>query len=80
MNWTRELWRMESVHKMAEFVELWDLVSVVQLVNQDDTIRWKWTNDGTYTAKSVYLAQFKGSVSPFKSDAIWRDINFLLGC
>jgi len=29
----------------------------------------KWWNT---SAKSVYLAQFKGSVSPFKSKAIWR--------
>jgi hypothetical protein len=33
---------------MAEFVELWDLLFIVQLVNQDDTILWKWTNDGTH--------------------------------
>jgi hypothetical protein len=38
MNWTRGLWRIESVQQMAEFVELWDLLFIVQLVNQDDTI------------------------------------------
>jgi hypothetical protein len=46
MNWTRGLWRMESVQQMVEFIELWDLVSVVQLVDREDTISWRWTADG----------------------------------
>jgi hypothetical protein len=29
----------------------------------------KWWNT---SARSAYLAQFNGSVSPFKSEAIWR--------
>jgi hypothetical protein len=29
MNWTRGLWRIESVQQMAEFMELWDLLFIV---------------------------------------------------
>jgi hypothetical protein len=54
MNWTRGLWRMEYVQQMAEFVELWDLVSVIQLVDREDTISQRWTPDGCYSAKSAY--------------------------
>lgn len=42
-NWTRGLWRMTSASEMAEFVSLWTLVSDVQLSEEKDTIRWKWT-------------------------------------
>ena len=57
---------------MAEFVELWDLVSVVQLVDREDTISWGWTPDGCYSAKSAYSAQFEGSHPPFNTKSIWR--------
>jgi hypothetical protein len=39
---------------------------------QEDQIRWRWTVDGNYTAKSVYQAQFKGSYCTFKAKSIWR--------
>lgn len=38
MNWTWGLWRIEYVQQMTEFVELWDLVQEVQLVEQDNTL------------------------------------------
>ena len=43
---------MESVGEMANFISLWDLVQNVQLTNEQDAIRWKWTAHGEYTTKS----------------------------
>ena len=57
---------MQSVDQMASFVELWDLVQAVQLSDGQDTISWRWTSDGAYTAKSAYSAQFLGSYSNFR--------------
>ncbi|PVH32720.1 hypothetical protein PAHAL_9G468800 [Panicum hallii] len=71
-SWTRGLWRMETVSEMANFVELWDKVQAVQLTANSDTIKWKWTADGVYTAKSAYVAQFQGSYSLFKGSHIWQ--------
>ena len=71
-SWTRGLWRMSSVEEMADFVALWDLVQDVQLTTEEDKITWKWTPDGSYTAKSAYEVQFKGSYCSFKPNAIWR--------
>ena len=62
-NWTRGLWRMQTVEEMASFVQLWDLVQSVQLSDQQDQITWRWTSDGIYTTKSAYNAQFLGSFS-----------------
>jgi hypothetical protein len=44
----------------------------VQLSEQEDTITWKWTKHGQYTAKSAYAAQLAGSFCLFDSMAIWR--------
>ncbi|RCV20137.1 hypothetical protein SETIT_4G032100v2 [Setaria italica] len=71
-NWTRGLWRMTTVQEMSEFVVLWDLVQNVQLSDQGDSISWKWTANGQYTAKSAYLAQLQGTVSVVQGDNIWR--------
>ena len=71
-SWTRGLWRMESVNEMANFITLWDLVQSVQLTEEPDTIRWKWTSHGDYSAKTAYNIQFAGSHSQFQGSTIWK--------
>jgi hypothetical protein len=71
-NWTRGLWRMETVEEMADFVDLWDKVLEVHLTSEVDKIIWKWTADGMYSSKSAYVAQFQGSFSTFKGEHIWK--------
>ena len=56
-NWIRGLWRMQTVTEMANFVKLWDIVQEVQFNDQPDSITWKWTEHGEYTAKSAYNAR-----------------------
>ena len=65
---------MQSVDQMDSFVELWDLVQAVQLSDGQDTISWRWTTDGAYTAKSAYNAQFLGSYSSFRGAglSVWQ--------
>jgi hypothetical protein len=55
-NWTRCLWRMSTAEEMAKLITLWTLVADVQLSDEEDTIRWKWTAHGQYTARSAYAA------------------------
>ena len=47
-NWTRGLWRMQTIEEMASFVKLWDFVQAVQLTDQPDSIMWRWTTNGLY--------------------------------
>ena len=44
--WTRGLWRMDSVELMSQFVVLWDAVQQVQLTDRPDEIVWRWTANG----------------------------------
>jgi hypothetical protein len=62
---------MHTVDQFAELVVLWDLLQNVQLSDEPDTIRWHWTADGAYTARSAYKIQFQGTFSSFNSKAIW---------
>jgi len=68
--WTRGLWKMDSVELMAQFVFLWDAVQQIHL--SPDEIFWRWSANGAYTTKSAYLAQFKGTFCTFDADAIWH--------
>ncbi|WVZ88443.1 hypothetical protein U9M48_034964 [Paspalum notatum var. saurae] len=72
LNWTRGLWRMDTEQQLTEYLELWELLEGVQLSDQPDRIRWKWTADGVYTSKSAYLAQFRGSICSFKANVVWK--------
>jgi hypothetical protein len=71
-NWTRGLWRMSTADEMAEFIHLWDLIQNVQLLAHPDSIQWRWTANGCYSAKLAYLFQFHGSFRTFNAKAIWK--------
>ena len=40
---------------MAEFVLLWEKVQEVHFTDNPDQIVWKWTANGMYSSKSVYM-------------------------
>jgi hypothetical protein len=71
-NWMRGLWRMSTAEQMAEFVQLWDCLLQVQLTEEADEIRWRWTADGRYSSKSAYEMQFRGTYCTFNTKTIWR--------
>lgn len=37
-----------------------------------DSIQWKWTPTGSYTAKSTYQMQFLGSIPSLSATAVWK--------
>lgn len=61
---------MTTAEEMAKFVVLWDLLQDIQLTNQPDCIRWKWTASGEYTSKSAYRAQLQGRYSNIQGKVI----------
>uniref|UniRef100_A0A453I8X5 Uncharacterized protein n=1 Tax=Aegilops tauschii subsp. strangulata TaxID=200361 RepID=A0A453I8X5_AEGTS len=44
-----------TLHPRAviEYVELWRLLQTIQLSNEPDKLSWKWTADGSYSARSA---------------------------
>ena len=62
-NWIRDLDHKTgfTVQHFIQFATQWNLIRNVHLLdNQDDSITWKLTASGVYTAASAYRAQFLG--------------------
>ncbi|KAF8728090.1 hypothetical protein HU200_018669 [Digitaria exilis] len=71
-NWTRGiLRRLDTVDEIAEFITLASKVQSVQLNNSQGHIKWRWTANGVYSAKSAYKAQLFGAYYTFDAQAIW---------
>jgi hypothetical protein len=51
--WMKGLQRISSTEETDQFVDLWLMVQQTQLTNHDDTITWKHTASGQYSANSA---------------------------
>ena len=59
---------------VQEFVVLWEMIDGVALnPDRKDTISWKFTSSGDYSAATAYTAQFEGQVLSSTSPTIWRN-------
>jgi hypothetical protein len=47
-------------------------LSLVQLMQQNDVIKWRWTSNGQYSAASAYAYQFQGSFVQFLAKDVWH--------
>ena len=65
--WISNLLPLQTRQELHEYVELWDQVRGYRLSEHtEDTIRWRWTQDGEYSTKSAYQIQFEGCYSKMK--------------
>ncbi|KQJ93107.1 hypothetical protein BRADI_3g02782v3 [Brachypodium distachyon] len=51
---------------------MWQCVPGITLSQRRDSISWKWTPSGSYTAASAYFTQFYGSFPPFLVTKVWK--------
>ena len=73
--WIRDIALHPTItsHHLQQFVDLWLIVRDVHLSpGVADTIRWKWTSNGEYSASSAYRAQFLGLVKTKLQPLIWK--------
>jgi mannosylglycoprotein endo-beta-mannosidase len=70
--WMRGLQRLSSADGMQQFVQLWIQLNQVQLNNDPDTLRWRFTADGRYSTRSAYNIQFTGTVADGNWKLIWK--------
>jgi hypothetical protein len=58
---------------IQQFVTLWKLLSDIHLVHEEaDTIHWKFTNNGKYSASSAYKMQFGYLSATTLNASIWN--------
>jgi hypothetical protein len=71
--WIAHLIPLITSQEIREYATLWEEVSQTQLDdNIHDNIRWRWTEDGEYTAKSAYCIQFQRTFTKLKLQPIWK--------
>jgi hypothetical protein len=59
LKWIRNIREIDSTPLLEEFTLLFMALSIVELRDNEDSIRWKWTTDGQYMVASAYECQFK---------------------
>ena len=59
--WATDIHGMIGIPEIGEYLRLWHMLAETALSDTPDCIRWKWTANGEYSAKSAYLATFQGS-------------------
>jgi hypothetical protein len=59
LKWIRNIREIDSTPLLEEFTLLFMALSIVELRDNEDSIRWKWTIDGQYMVASAYECQFK---------------------
>jgi hypothetical protein len=70
LNWIRNLKDINSTALLEEFLLLFMALSDVELSEQQDSIKWKWKDDGLYSVSSAYECQFKGTIIHFPTLSI----------
>ena len=71
--WISRITPLSTAQEIREYVMLWEAIGQTQLhEDREDNIRWRWTADGEYTAKSAYGIQFQGSFSKLRILPIWK--------
>lgn len=71
--WLRPMRRMNSTTQVREFILLWGLIQQVHLdESATDSITWKWTPNGAYSASSAYRIQFLGSIQDNRANFFWK--------
>lgn len=59
--------------EIKDFVTLWQAISSMhELNNLEDSISWRWTTDGQYSASSAYNIQFSTNFCTMKICSIWK--------
>ena len=70
-NWMRSLQNINTQQQLTEFVDLWTILLDIELQTRPDSIRWRWTTSGIYSAASAYHCQFVGCHPPFETNKVW---------
>jgi hypothetical protein len=69
--WVAAIRGAPSVPAIVEFMLTWERVQQVVLGEAPDTVTWKFSASGTYTAKSAYQAFFLGRVRAMEATDLW---------
>jgi hypothetical protein len=67
----RGLQQIQTMQEIQQFVKVWQLVREVQFSDAQDEINWPLTQDGKYSTRSAYTAQFLGFFADNNWGRLW---------
>lgn len=71
--WISHITSIQTAVEIHKYVLLWALVQQIELEDKrEDSIVWRWTEDGEYTSKSAYRIQFQGTFCKLRIIPIWK--------
>jgi hypothetical protein len=71
--WIKHFKATLSAAAIRQFTDLWNLLRGVTLTpGTPDSLTWRWTADGGYSARSTYAIQPIGTIRPAFAPIIWR--------
>jgi hypothetical protein len=70
--WVADIRNALGLRGLTEYLELWDLISEVNLTDTDDLHRWKPEASGVFSTKSAYRCYFVGSITFEPWKRIWK--------
>lgn len=70
--WTRTITGGMSADAISEYLFLWNTLRDFQLTEVEDKTIWRWTPDGSYSAKSAYSMLHTGSTPFLGHKLIWK--------
>uniref|UniRef100_A0A453PG11 Reverse transcriptase domain-containing protein n=3 Tax=Aegilops tauschii subsp. strangulata TaxID=200361 RepID=A0A453PG11_AEGTS len=70
--WMAGLRRITQTSQLRQYTHLWLRLQQVQLNSEVDSVSWKGTTDGVYSARSAYQYQFMGSYSSINFEKLWK--------
>ena len=72
VNWIDTTAGLSLVH-LEQFIAPWNMLLPINLQpGVPDTMLWKLSSDGSYSAKTAYLAQFAGLVQSNLQTIVWK--------
>jgi len=61
-----------SADAIIEYLFLWNTLRDYQLTDAQDRTIWRWTPDGSYSAKSAYTMLHAGSIRFLSHNLMWK--------
>lgn len=71
-SWARDIQGVLGITEIGQYLQLWLTIQSRALTDKPDQLIWRWTNDGSYSAHSAYLATFPGAVACHSWKLIWK--------
>jgi hypothetical protein len=71
-HWTRTISGALGTDAIAEYLDIWEAAEQAVVTEQPDRTIWRWTPDGSYTAKSAYNMLHAGSIKFRGHSLIWK--------